>query len=76
LDFDAIWDAWTAAGHDVCGGWRFDPGPGGGVATCACGTVIPQAGAQTAQAAAEIMPDTGPGMEWYRELADENAGTP
>jgi hypothetical protein len=27
-----------------------------------------------ALAAEEIMPDTGPGMEWYRELADENAG--
>jgi len=23
--------------------------------------------------AEEIMPDTGPGMEWYRELADEDA---
>jgi len=26
--------------------------------------------------AEEIMPDPGPGMEWYRELYDENAGTP
>jgi len=26
-----------------------------------------------ALAAEEIMPDTGPGMEWYRELADEDA---
>ena len=25
--------------------------------------------------AEEIMPDTGPGMEWYRELNDENADT-
>jgi hypothetical protein len=31
---------------------------------------------RSALAAEEIMPDTGPGMEWYRELADENAGTP
>jgi hypothetical protein len=23
--------------------------------------------------AEEIMPDPAPGMEWYRELADENA---
>jgi hypothetical protein len=44
MDFDAVWDAWTAAGHENCGGWRFDPGQDGGVATCACGTVIPQAG--------------------------------
>jgi hypothetical protein len=29
-----------------------------------------------ALAAEEIMPDTGPGMEWYRELDDENAGPP
>jgi hypothetical protein len=27
-----------------------------------------------ALAAEEVMPDTGPGMEWYRELADEDAG--
>lgn len=26
--------------------------------------------------AEEIMPDIGPGLEWYRELDDENAGTP
>jgi hypothetical protein len=26
-----------------------------------------------ALAAEEVMPDTGPGMEWYRELADEDA---
>ena len=74
MDFDALWDAWTAAGHENCGGWRFDPGQDGGVATCACGTVIPQDGARNPLAAAESMPDTGPGMEWYRELADENAG--
>jgi hypothetical protein len=24
--------------------------------------------------AEEVMPDTGPGMEWYRELAGEDAG--
>jgi hypothetical protein len=24
--------------------------------------------------AEEIMPDPGPGMEWYREPADEDAG--
>jgi hypothetical protein len=29
-----------------------------------------------ALAAEEIMPDTGPGMEWYRELDDQDAGTP
>jgi len=23
--------------------------------------------------AEEVMPDIGPGMEWYRELADEDA---
>jgi hypothetical protein len=27
-----------------------------------------------ALAAEEIMPDTGPGMEWYRERADEDVG--
>jgi hypothetical protein len=74
MDFDALWDAWTAAGHEECGGWRHDPGPGGGVITCACRTVIPQAGARSPLPAEEIMPDTGPGMEWYRELADEDAG--
>ena len=42
MNFDAVWDAWTDAGHADCGGWKYDPGPGGGVATCACGTVIPQ----------------------------------
>ena len=26
--------------------------------------------------AEEIMPDIGPGLEWYRELADEDAGAP
>jgi len=41
-DFDAVWDAWAAAGHEECGGWRHDPGPGGGVVTCACGTIIQQ----------------------------------
>jgi hypothetical protein len=29
---------------------------------------------RTALSAEEIMPDTGPGMEWYRELDDEDAG--
>jgi hypothetical protein len=29
-----------------------------------------------ALAAAEAMPDGAPGMEWYNELADENAGPP
>ena len=32
---------------------------------------VPESRALTAE---EIMPDTGPGMEWYRELADEDAG--
>ena len=41
-------------------------------------TAMPETHALTAE---EIMPDTGPGMEWYRELADEDAvsrqdGTP
>ena len=31
---------------------------------------VPESRALTAE---EIMPDTGPGMEWYRELADEDA---
>ena len=74
MNFDAIWDAWAAAGHEECGGWRHDPGLGGGVITCACRTVIPQDEARSPLAAKEIMPDTGPGMEWYRELADEDAG--
>ena len=26
--------------------------------------------------AEEVMPDTGPGMEWYRELADSDAAPP
>jgi hypothetical protein len=29
--------------------------------------------ADAAVLAEEIMPDTGPGMQWYRELADEDA---
>jgi hypothetical protein len=41
FDFDAAWDAWAVAGHGECGGWRYDPGPDGGVVTCACGTIIP-----------------------------------
>ena len=34
-------------------------------------TAVPETHALTAE---EIMPDTGPGMEWYRELDDEDAG--
>ena len=48
MDFDAIWDAWTAGGHADCGGWRYDPDPDGGVATCACGIVIPLGAAEEA----------------------------
>jgi hypothetical protein len=39
MDFDAAWDAWMAAGHGDCGGWKYDPGPA--VISCACGTPIP-----------------------------------
>lgn len=39
MDFDAAWDAWMAAGHGDCGGWKYDPGPA--VVGCACGAVIP-----------------------------------
>jgi hypothetical protein len=38
MDFDAAWDAWMAAGHGDCGGWKYDPGPA--VIGCACGTLI------------------------------------
>lgn len=32
---------------------------------------MPDVRDHAALTAEEIMPDTGPGMEWYRELADE-----
>ena len=32
------------------------------------------AGPRAADWAEEVMPDIGPGMEWYRELADQDAG--
>ena len=38
----AIWKAWSDAGHMDCGSWSQDAG---GPVTCACGAVIPLAGA-------------------------------
>jgi hypothetical protein len=39
LDYDAIWDAWAATGHDDCGGYMYKPAAG--VIRCACGELIP-----------------------------------
>jgi hypothetical protein len=39
IDYDAAWDTWAAAGHEDCGGYKYDPGAG--MISCACGEVIP-----------------------------------
>jgi hypothetical protein len=41
MDYDAIWDAWTDAGHDGHGGYKYQPATG--IIHCACGDTIPTA---------------------------------